>query len=241
MKEDRDLLFLQQAKNEDLKTLVDILTHDTDGEVRIAEQLTNTNAYLYCYPHRLNMMWKEIAGELQRFGGNTIANLCRKEGVQYREILQDVCRKLEVYFCGYESTEEIEQHLLEKVCMDHVDSMSEEELQKMMQELNIPTKNPRKYMIVAALQMTIRRGGVLFTRIVAYITRMVSRMLIGRGTLLIGSNVLSKTLGTLAGPLGWVITAGWTVYDLSSPAYRVTIPGVIQVACMRMQQTNRVV
>lgn len=72
MKEDRDLLFLQQAKNEDLKTLVDILTHDTDGEVRIAEQLTNTNSYLYCYPHRLNMMWKEIAGELQRFGGNTI-------------------------------------------------------------------------------------------------------------------------------------------------------------------------
>lgn len=31
MKEDRDLLFLQQAKNEDLKVLVDILTHDTDG------------------------------------------------------------------------------------------------------------------------------------------------------------------------------------------------------------------
>ena len=128
--------------------------------------------------------------------------------------MQDVCRKLEVYFCGYESTEEIEQHLLEKVCMDHVESMSEEELQKMMQELNIPTKNPRKYMIVAALQMTIRRGGGLFTRIVAYITRMVSRMLIGRGTLLIGSNVLSKTLGTLAGPLGWVITPDglFTIY-----------------------------
>ncbi|WP_346713743.1 DUF3944 domain-containing protein [Mediterranea massiliensis] len=30
MKEDRDLLFLQQAKNEDLKTLVDILTHDIE-------------------------------------------------------------------------------------------------------------------------------------------------------------------------------------------------------------------
>ena len=50
MKEDRDLLFLQQAKNEELKTLCDILTHDTDGEIRMAEQLTNTDAYLYCYP-----------------------------------------------------------------------------------------------------------------------------------------------------------------------------------------------
>ena len=241
MKEDRDLLFLQQAKNEDLKTLVDILTHDTDDEIRIAEQLTNTDAYLYCYPYRLNMMWQEIAGELQRFGGNTLANLCRNEGIRYREILQDVCRKLEVYFCGYESTEEIERHLLEKVCMDSVENMSEEELRKMIQELNIPMKNPRKYMIVAALQMAIRRGGILFTRIAAYITRLISRMLIGRSALMIGSNLLNKVLGTLAGPLGWVITAGWTVYDLASPAYRVTIPGVIQVAYMRMRQTNRVI
>lgn len=71
MKEDRDLLFLQQAKNEDLKVLVDILTHDTDGEVRISERLTNTDAYLYCYPNCLNRMWKEIAGESQLTSGNS--------------------------------------------------------------------------------------------------------------------------------------------------------------------------
>ena len=41
MKKDRDLMFLQQASNEDLKTLVDILTYGTDGEVCISEQLTN--------------------------------------------------------------------------------------------------------------------------------------------------------------------------------------------------------
>lgn len=205
----------------------------------MTEQLTNTDAYLYCYPYRLNMMWQEIAGELQRFGGNTIANFCRKEGVKYREILLDVCKKLEVYFRNYESTEVIERHLLEKVCMDSVETMSEEELRKMVQELNIPTKNPRKYVIVAALQMAIRHGGILFSRIAVYIARLISRMLIGRSALLIGGNVLNKVLGALAGPLGWTITAGWTIYDLSSPAYRVTIPGVIQVACMRMQQTVR--
>ncbi len=48
MKEDWDLLFLQQARDEDLKTLVDILTHDTNGEIRISEQLTTTDAYLCC-------------------------------------------------------------------------------------------------------------------------------------------------------------------------------------------------
>ena len=43
MKEDRDLSFLAYCKNEDLKTLVDMLTHDTNGEVRISEQLTSTD------------------------------------------------------------------------------------------------------------------------------------------------------------------------------------------------------
>jgi len=86
MKEDRDLSFLAYCKNEDLKTLVDMLTHDTNGEVRISEQLTNTDAYLYCYPYRLSMMWQEIANELQRFGGNTLANLYRRNGVCYKEI-----------------------------------------------------------------------------------------------------------------------------------------------------------
>lgn len=239
MKEDRDLQFLATCRNEDLKILADILTNDTDGDVRLAEQLTNTDAYLYCYPYRMNMMWQEIAGELQRFGGNTIVNFCRQGGVEYREILKDVCRKMKVYFCDFESTETIERHLLEKVCMDSVENMSEEELRKMAQELNIPTKNPRKYMIVVAMQIAIKRGGALFTRIGTYVVRIISRMLVGRGTLLIGGNVLKSTLGVLGGPLGWVITAGWAVCDLSSPAYRVTIPSVIQVACMRMQQSNR--
>lgn len=74
--------------------------------------------------------------------------------------------------------------------MDSVETMSEEELRKMAQELNIPAKNPQKYMIVPALQMAIRRGGVLFSRIVVYITCMISHMLIGRSALLIGGKVM---------------------------------------------------
>ena len=123
--------------------------------------------------------------------------------------------------------------------MESVENMSEAELRNMAQELDIPVKNPRKYMLVAAMQMAIRRGGALFSRIVTYITRMISRMLIGRSVLLIGGKMVNKAIGVLSGPLGWAITAGWAVYDLSSPAYRVTVPSVIQVACMRMQQTNK--
>ena len=52
-----------------------------------------------------------------------------------------------MYFHDYESTETIEKHLLEKVCMESVENMSEAELRSMAQELDIPIKNPRKYML----------------------------------------------------------------------------------------------
>lgn len=238
MKEDRDLLFLQQARNEDLKTLVDILTYDTDGEVRLAEQLTNTDAYLCCYPNRLNRMWKEIAGELQRFGGNTLMNLYRGKGVAYREILEDVCRKMNVSFYDWEDTATLEKGLLKKICHKVVSQISENELRYLAEQLNIKEKNPQKYMLVLALQAVIKKGGVLFTRLALYITQMISKIFLERGLSLLGANMISRTLGLLGGPVGWAITIGWSVVDLASPAYRVTIPAVLQVSCMRMYQFN---
>ena len=127
---------------------------------------------------------------------------------------------------------------MEKVYHDTVGQMEEKELRNMAEELNIPVKNPRKYMIIAALQLAIKRGGALSKRIILYVAQMISKMLLGHGLAASGSNILFKTLGKLTGPLGWSITIGWAVYNLASPAYRVTIPCVIQIACMRMQLSN---
>ncbi len=41
MKEDRDLQFLASCKSADLKTLVDMMTFDKDGNVRLSEQLVS--------------------------------------------------------------------------------------------------------------------------------------------------------------------------------------------------------
>ncbi|WP_158098044.1 DUF3944 domain-containing protein [Bacteroides sp. An269] len=209
MKEDRDLQFLASCKSEDLKTLVDMMTSDKDGNVRLSEQLTNTDAYLRYYPDRLPCMWQEIANELQRFGGNTIVNVFRKGGVCYREILQDVCRKMEVWFSDLEETAEIERRLLEKVCMETVRRMPEKELRQMAEQLDIGEKHPQKFMLMFALQMAIRKGGVLFTRIALYVAQMISKMLLGRGILMFGGNLLNKAFGFLGGPIGWAVTLGW--------------------------------
>lgn len=239
MKEDRDLQFLASCPSSDLKTLVDMMTFDKSGNVRFSEQLTDTDAYLNYYPERLPCMWQEIANELQRFGGNTIVNVFRRGGVCYREILEDVCRKMQVYFSRMEDTVELEQRLLEKACTETVKNMSESELREVAEELGIREKNPKKFMVVFALQMAIRRGGVLFARIAQHVVRIIAEVLLGRSAMIVGSNLLNKAFGVLGGPIGWAITLGWTVCDLASPAYRVTIPCVMQVACMRLQQLER--
>ncbi|WRC46748.1 flagellar biosynthesis protein FlgG [Helicobacter pylori] len=42
-----------------------------------------------------------------------------------------------------------------------------------------------------------------------------------------------KTLGILAGPIGWVITGALVSINLAGPAYRVTVPACVLVATLR--------
>ncbi len=45
--------------------------------------------------------------------------------------------------------------------------------------------------------------------------------------------MLKKTLGILAGPIGWVITGALVSINLAGPAYRVTVPACVLVATLR--------
>ena len=44
-----------------------------------------------------------------------------------------------------------------------------------------------------------------------------------------------RALSVALGPIGWAITGLWTLADLSAPAYRVTVPCVLQVAYIRQK------
>ena len=78
MKQDKDLMFLASCQNDDLRALCDILTYNNKGEIRLSEQLTDSDAYLNCYPDRMNLMTAELAEELRKFGSNTVRTICRK-------------------------------------------------------------------------------------------------------------------------------------------------------------------
>ena len=65
------------------------------------------------------------------------------------------------------------------------------------------------------------------------------KALFGRGLSLVANAWLTKIASILTGPIGWAITAIWTSADMAGPAYRVTIPTIIQVIYLRALTENR--
>lgn len=95
---DKDLEFLEECSNEDLKVLADLLVYDKDNNPRYSETLSRTRLYKESYPNQLQKAWAEIAHEFQLYGGDSFANFFRGYGVPYREILMDVCDKKKVNY-----------------------------------------------------------------------------------------------------------------------------------------------
>lgn len=232
---DEDLEFLQYCSNESLGDLVSILTTDTDGSTRYTESLTGSEKYKKHYPNH-SMYWEEIAEELQTYGGHTIVNIFRGNGVLYKEILIDVCDKIKVNYNKKSDTHVIEENLLMKIFKDSLSSMSEADLKKLAEEMDLKTTSFTKEAIFASFQTVFKLGGFKSYQYTVMVANTILKALIGRGLSVAGNAALTRAASILAGPIGITITALWTVSDIAGPAYRVTSPAVVLISALRMQK-----
>lgn len=227
---------LEQADNEDLKTLCDIITLGKNGTPRISDSLTKTEAYKRNYPHRMPSLIPGMVKELGLYGGNSVVNFFKGEGADYSTILRKVAKRLKVSFRDSQSDEVIEGYMLQKIFDDMSDRLSDEELRTMAQEFGVKPLRYSRQAIVAALQIAIRRGGIYGLTWSMSVANVVARQAIGRGvTTFASGTVLSRSISVLASPVGWALTAAWTAYDIAGPAYRVIVPAVIQIAYIRQK------
>ena len=233
---DNDLEFFKELKSEDMNDLVYCLTHDKDGDSRLTEELTESENYKAHHPEH-QKYWSDIAAEIQCFGANTFATLLRGgEGVQYKEVLIDVCKKMKVNFSKDSSVEVIEKNLLMKILTDALDKMSPEELKELAESMGVKnTSGITSQALTGIFQAIFCAGGFKSYQLTVIIVNAILKALIGRGLTFGGNIVLTRTMAVLAGPIGWVITGLWTAIDIAGPAYRVTIPAVIQVAVLRQK------
>lgn len=78
-------------------------------------------------------------------------------------------------------------------------------------------------------------SGFLMYRMATVVANAVAKQLLGKGLTFAANAALTRTIGVLAGPIGWIITGLWTAIDLAGPAYRVTVPCVIHIAYLRQK------
>lgn len=232
---DKDLEFLKKCDNDDLVILVDYLTKDKKGNTRLTEGLTGSDNYTRYYPHNLRLFSEDIARELCLFGGNTFVNIFRGGGPSYRSVLIKVAKKMDANFNKKSSVEVIEANLLQKIFERLLENMEEADLIKFRQELgdNTPTQGLGKQVIIASILMAMKKGGFATYQYAVIIANAVAKALLGRGLTFTANAALTRGLSIFAGPIGWALTIIWTAIDIAGPAYRVIIPGVIQVAYMR--------
>ncbi len=233
---DSDLTFLQDANNKDLHILIDYLVKDRKGSFRLTESLSQTREFKKYYSHNLRAMVPQIQQELRLYGSNTFATLYRGGvPVNYKEILVDVAKKMKVNFNKFSSVETIEAHLLQKILLDSLDKISEKDLKQIADEIGVRVASFGKEALIAGIQIAIKNGGFAPYKIAVIVANAVAKALLGRGLSLAANAALTRWISIFAGPIGWLATAIWTAIDVAGPAYRVTIPAVIQVAYMRLK------
>lgn len=229
----KNLEFLYCASNEDLRLLCDIVVKDKEGNYRLTEDLSGTDAFKKNYPDNIRGMLPDLVSEFREFGGNSFANLFRGEGPEYAEILRDVARHNKVNFNRNSTDEQVEQYLLQKLFNDSLNGASDEELKKIMEELGYPTTNFTRQAAISTLMIAWKAGGFKSCILLVSVVNAVMKFLVGRGLSLATNAGLTRMASIMMGPIGWILTAVWTLIDIAGPAYRVTIPAVIQIAYIR--------
>ena len=133
---DVDLEFLKELENKDLDAFVEIITGQ-EYDRRWTERLSSHKLYKEHFPDHKKYI-EVIIDELQRFGGNTFANVFRRKGITYRQIICDVCKKMKIrYSTTNVSTGEMERNLLYRVLIECLPDMTFADLQRLVEYFNL--------------------------------------------------------------------------------------------------------
>ncbi len=128
--------------------------------------------------------------------------------------------------------------MLSKLLKDSLERMSKEDLEKLRHELGMTNIDKvigeNKQILIASTLTLFKAGGSHSYALAVSVADAMVKKTLGHGLLsVVGKVALKKTLGILAGPIGWVITGALVSINLAGPAYRVTVPACVLVATLR--------
>jgi len=229
---------LRECNNEDLEFLVELIKD------RTAEELKGTEKFKKYYPDHQKYC-DEISAEIQCFAGNTIFNILTGEGVPYERIVKKVAKRLKIEDYSDLSVEDTEFKILEKVletAYDKADEKTKKEMIDSLGEFKGEFKDYAKYSkqaFMSAVQIAIKMGGFKSYQIAMIVANAIVKQITGSGLKLAANAGITRAISVFAGPIGWAITAFWTLFDIAGPAYRIIIPAVIYISSIRLKNNNK--
>lgn len=233
-REDHELMsVLEFASKEDLGILIDVITDNGQGRMSLSDEVM---ADLISSKNSVSHSSKvTIAEELQKFGGNSLVSIFRGgKGVLYKEIVCDVASHVGANFNEKQDVAQIESAILLKIIEKSLDKMSEEEKKQFFDQFGVRYEGVGPA-AMAALIGVIKVSGFAFYKMATIVAQATAKALLGKGLTFAATGGLMRGISVFAGPVGWAITGIWTAFDLASPAYRITVPCVIQLAYMRQK------
>ena len=225
--DDKDLKFLYNCSNDNLKLLADFVIFDKDGKKRWSSKHSTGKVFDDAYnTNNMKAILPIVIDKLQRYGGNSFFNVIRGHGVSYRKILIKVCKQCKVNFNINNSTELLEEYLIQKILFIAVEKMTDEDVKHLSetQTKDLLLKNITKFHIGDPLILKM-----LTTAVIQIAKNNGLKVLGGFAAKFAGG----KAFALLTGPVGWGLAGLWTLFDIAGPAYRVMIPAAITIAYLR--------
>lgn len=167
--------------------------------------------------------------ELQHFGGNTVINLFRGNGVSYSEIVDDVASHLKIKVAKNAPVKEKESLIIDAVFASSWNKMSDDDRRQLLRDMGINTS--------ISLDKLSRMELPLLQR-AAMVASGLAQIATGKALPLIAGLGIGRVLGVLTGPVGLALTGLYTAYDISNPAFRITLPCVVQIAWIRLKNSR---
>ena len=226
--DDKDLMFLYNCSNDNLKLLAEVVIFDKDGKKRwSSKQSTDKNFDNAYKSNNIKAILPIVRDELQHYGGNSFLNFFRGHGVSYKEILIKVCKQYKVNFNKDASAELLERFLLQKILLIAAEKMTDEDVKHLSytQTKDMLLKNITNFHLGDPL-------------IIKMVTTAVIQIAKKNGLKALGGLAAKfasgRAFALLTGPIGWGLAGIWTLFDIAGPAYRVMIPATITIAYLRI-------
>jgi len=185
----------------------------------------------------------ELVRKICLDGGSTIMSALRKwNGVPYAAVVRDVAGKMNVRTEPSEEVFSIEIKLLEEMIRRFLQNASPQEREQVQRYLSRAGSEHRIRMVeIARGSLAVGTVAMMIKHIGQHASAEIVRQVVLRST---AQKVASEAARRATQIAGWgvpflnVVFVGWTVADIAGPAFRKTVPTVLEVALLRLEYTS---